>query len=293
MQQRSRTAGHQGTRAAEQQSTRAPDRYVKCKTQEKRNPQPHHARARPQVSRIPQGNQIFSRLFLLRSHLFGPFDPALAHSPLPAQPTAGLHPKAAARLKCRGKRQLPDLLCAYLAGATRLCPASCIFPPSSGVRYVLSRLRLSHSPAHCIAAARCESRKNHHHSNLHRIPAICHSFASALYSTIGKGPALLQARRLSPSHRPTKDQEDPSNYPQTHDHSKQHPSPRASAATIPFCHRRILFCPRNNKQTHEKILLDRALEQHGGQQPRIQTESRSSARIERQQPYQNDAYVEQ
>jgi hypothetical protein len=54
-----------------------------------------------------------------------------------------------------------------------------------------------------------------------------------------------------------------------------------------------LLCPETTNKTQERILLDRALEQHGGQQPRIQTESPPSPRIERQQPYQNDAYVEQ
>ena len=84
---------------------------------------------------------------------------------------------------------------------------------------------LSHRSAHCIAAARCEKRKN---CQPNLTP---HLNFFAIHPCNWKGGRVL-ASWVVLFTLLTAYQGDPSNYRQTHDHSKQHPSPRAIAGAI-------------------------------------------------------------
>lgn len=125
-------------------------------------------------------------------------------------------------------------------------------PASSLLPFLRSHLRLSHSPAHCIAAAPCEQMKSTTHDSYTASKRVAsHSPASLYRWKGGRATAERVVFTLSPP-----GQEDPSNYRQTHDHSKQHPSPRAIAITIRS------FCRQNGFRSAPKATSKRTQKQH-------------------------------
>jgi hypothetical protein len=146
--------------------------YVNVKPRKKEPPkfQPHshHARARQQVSRIlhqspkkpkkPKSSQCplptahassSDPIFLDHSASFPP--------PRPNQRQASIQRLLLLQVPCVGNANCL-IFSAHIFSLGRA--VSVLHPASSLLPYVLSHLRLSHSPAHCIAAARCESRIN-------------------------------------------------------------------------------------------------------------------------------------